>query len=52
MTWLNEGLEAADPKLKAIGNLNETLAHKPWIISEEHVKVSIIKFSKMDSRYF
>jgi PA26 p53-induced protein (sestrin) len=35
--WLHFGLKVADPKLRLIAVLNETLAHKPWIVNAKHI---------------
>jgi hypothetical protein len=33
LDWIVHGLDSADVKLKGIANLNELLAHKPWILN-------------------
>ena len=38
--WLKYGLKSADSKLRAIAEFNELLAHKPWVIYTEEIKVS------------
>ncbi|XP_016148773.1 sestrin-1 isoform X1 [Sinocyclocheilus grahami] len=35
--WLN-GLEEAPQKLQAIGELNKILAHRPWLLTKEHIE--------------
>ncbi|XP_063167399.1 sestrin-1 isoform X1 [Candoia aspera] len=35
--WLN-GLENAPPKLQNLGDLNKILAHRPWLITKEHIE--------------
>ena len=35
--WLVQGLKAVDPKLRALAELNELLAFKPWIIDEDNI---------------
>ncbi|XP_058422483.1 sestrin-1 isoform X4 [Diceros bicornis minor] len=37
--WLN-GLENAPQKLQNLGELNKVLAHRPWLITKEHIEVS------------
>ncbi|XP_064145619.1 sestrin-1 isoform X3 [Loxodonta africana] len=37
--WLN-GLENAPQKLRNLGELNKVLAHRPWLITKEHIEVS------------
>ncbi|XP_027457853.1 sestrin-1 isoform X3 [Zalophus californianus] len=37
--WLN-GLETAPQKLQNLGELNKVLAHRPWLITKEHIEVS------------
>ncbi|XP_012877823.1 PREDICTED: sestrin-1 [Dipodomys ordii] len=36
--WLN-GLENAPQKLQNLGELNKVLAHRPWLITKEHIEV-------------
>ncbi len=36
--WLN-GLEEAPQKLQALGELNKILAHRPWLLTKEHIEV-------------
>ncbi len=48
--WLKKGLKAVDPKLAHIANLNELLAHKPWTIDSELIKVSF-NLNKFYSSY-
>jgi hypothetical protein len=38
--WLKYGLKSADSKLRAIAEFNELLAHRPWVIYTEEIKVS------------
>ena len=40
--WLKKGLKAVDSKLIHIARLNELLAHKPWAIDAEEIKVRIL----------
>uniref|UniRef100_A0A8C6V6Y1 Sestrin 1 n=1 Tax=Naja naja TaxID=35670 RepID=A0A8C6V6Y1_NAJNA len=35
--WLN-GLENAPQKLQKLGDLNKILAHRPWLITKEHIE--------------
>jgi hypothetical protein len=35
VSWLLEGLTAVDPKLRALGPLNEVLCYKPWALTTE-----------------
>lgn len=35
--WLN-GLENAPQKLQNLGELNKVLAHRPWLITKEHIE--------------
>ncbi|XP_039603833.1 sestrin-1 isoform X1 [Polypterus senegalus] len=35
--WLN-GLEGAPQKLQSLGELNKILAHRPWLITKEHIE--------------
>uniref|UniRef100_A0A8C2J6J9 Sestrin 1 n=1 Tax=Cyprinus carpio TaxID=7962 RepID=A0A8C2J6J9_CYPCA len=35
--WLN-GLEEAPQKLRALGELNKILAHRPWLLTKEHIE--------------
>ncbi|XP_067273752.1 sestrin-1 isoform X3 [Pseudorasbora parva] len=35
--WLN-GLEEAPQKLQALGELNKILAHRPWLLTKEHIE--------------
>lgn len=35
--WLN-GLENAPQKLRNLGELNKMLAHRPWLITKEHIE--------------
>ena len=37
--WLAQGILAVDPKLRVLATLNQTLAHKPWIIDHRFVAV-------------
>jgi hypothetical protein len=36
--WLHFGLKVVDPKLRLMAELNETLAHKPWIVRTDHIQ--------------
>lgn len=36
--WLN-GLDQAPPKLQQLGELNKVLAHRPWLLTKEHIEV-------------
>jgi len=38
--WLN-GLENAPQKLQNLGELNKMLAHRPWLITKEHIEVNL-----------
>ncbi|XP_031638139.1 sestrin homolog [Contarinia nasturtii] len=35
--WLN-GLDFIPPKLRAIYNINKILAHRPWLLTKEHIE--------------
>ncbi|XP_072299282.1 sestrin-1 isoform X1 [Eucyclogobius newberryi] len=35
--WLN-GLDEAPQKLQQLGELNKILAHRPWLLTKEHIK--------------
>uniref|UniRef100_A0A674MGK0 Sestrin 1 n=1 Tax=Takifugu rubripes TaxID=31033 RepID=A0A674MGK0_TAKRU len=37
--WLN-GLDEAPRKLQPLGELNKILAHRPWLLTKEHIEVS------------
>lgn len=36
--WLN-GLDEAPQKLQQLGELNKILAHRPWLLTKEHMEV-------------
>lgn len=36
--WLN-GLDGAPQKLRALGELNKVLAHRPWLLTKTHIEV-------------
>lgn len=36
--WLN-GLDEAPQKLQQLGELNKILAHRPWLLTKEHIEV-------------
>lgn len=36
--WLN-GLDEAPQKLQHLGELNKILAHRPWLLTKEHIEV-------------
>lgn len=36
--WLN-GLDEAPHKLQQLGELNKILAHRPWLLTKEHIEV-------------
>lgn len=36
--WLN-GLDGAPQKLRALGELNKILAHRPWLLTKTHIEV-------------
>lgn len=36
--WLN-GLDGAPRKLQQLGELNKILAHRPWLLTKEHIEV-------------
>ena len=42
--WLKYGLKSADSKLRAIAEFNEMLAHRPWVIYTEEIRVSTFAF--------
>jgi len=35
--WIKIGLVAVEPKLRALAELNELLAFRPWIIDEDNI---------------
>lgn len=37
-TWLN-GLEFVPAKLRAISEIVKILAHRPWLLTKEHIEV-------------
>lgn len=37
MKWLN-GLEFIPPKLRAVYDINKILAHRPWLLTKEHIE--------------
>ena len=37
--WL-KGINHAPPKLQILASLNKLLAHRPWLVTSEHIKVS------------
>ena len=39
-SWLKKGLKVVDTKLVNIARLNEYLAHKPWSLEADEIKVS------------
>lgn len=36
--WLN-GLEYVPQRLKNLNEINKLLAHRPWLITKEHIQV-------------
>jgi len=38
--WLN-GLEYIPQRLKNLNEINKLLAHRPWLITKEHIQVPI-----------
>jgi len=38
LTWLTEGLEKVDPRLRRFSELNEILAFRPWALSSNHLQ--------------
>lgn len=40
--WL-KGLDFIPPKLRAIYDINKILAHRPWLLSKEHIEVCIFQ---------
>lgn len=47
--WLN-GLNEAPRKLQPLGELNKILAHRPWLLTKEHIEVSGWAWSEGCSR--
>ena len=41
MEGLTHGLKKADKKLERLGELNEQMAYKPWILSASHIEFLI-----------
>ena len=48
MSWLTDGLRAAEPKLARLGELNELLAFRPWSLSTSGV-IDSLTSSESDS---
>lgn len=44
--WL-KGLEYIPAKLRAISDINKILAHRPWLLSKEHIEVRRIISSEL-----
>uniref|UniRef100_A0A8C0EXH3 Sestrin 1 n=1 Tax=Bubo bubo TaxID=30461 RepID=A0A8C0EXH3_BUBBB len=44
--WLN-GLENAPQKLQNLGELNKMLAHRPWLITKEHIEVNLSRSNQL-----
>lgn len=40
-TWLN-GVDYTPAKLRAIYDINKILAHRPWLLRKEHIKVGLL----------
>jgi len=38
VSWLIDGLSSVDPKLRALGPLNETLCYRPWALTVEMIE--------------
>lgn len=38
LKWL-KGLDEAPQKLQQLGELNKILAHRPWLLTKEHIEV-------------
>jgi len=36
--WLTSGLSKADRKLQRLGEINEIMAYRPWILSSSHIE--------------
>lgn len=49
VAWLMHGLKKADKKLERLGELNELLAFKPWIISASHIE-NMVKGEEKDQK--
>lgn len=41
LKWLN-GLDEAPRKLQQLGELNKILAHRPWLLTKEHIEVRVV----------
>lgn len=41
--WLN-GLEYVPQRLKNLNEINKLLAHRPWLITKEHIQVLSVSF--------
>lgn len=41
LEWIIFGLEKVDPKIRRLGEINEILAYKPWILSKDHIQYLI-----------
>lgn len=43
--WLN-GLEYVPQRLKNLNEINKLLAHRPWLITKEHIQVLSVSFGE------
>jgi hypothetical protein len=39
--WIRDGLAGVPPKIRALGELNKLLAHRPWAIGPAHIEARI-----------
>eukprot|EP00349_Pseudokeronopsis_sp_Brazil_P012542 CAMPEP_0202979850 /NCGR_PEP_ID=MMETSP1396-20130829/85891_1 /ASSEMBLY_ACC=CAM_ASM_000872 /TAXON_ID= /ORGANISM="Pseudokeronopsis sp., Strain Brazil" /LENGTH=139 /DNA_ID=CAMNT_0049719469 /DNA_START=118 /DNA_END=537 /DNA_ORIENTATION=- len=37
-TWLERGLKSVPEKIRLLGELNETMAYRPWTITSAHIE--------------
>jgi hypothetical protein len=40
LTWL-DGVQFIPPKLRDLYDINKILAHRPWLITKDHISVSV-----------
>ena len=45
--WLN-GLEYVPQRLKNLNEINKLLAHRPWLITKEHIQVLSISLGEKE----
>ena len=45
--WL-KGLDGAPQKLQHLGELNKILAHRPWLLTKDHIEVKGVEGEGME----